>query len=246
VLVFVDADVLVHPDAFVRIRAAFESDPGLSGVFGSYDDTPVHDSTVSAFRNLLHHHVHQSSPGPAKSFWAGLGAIRRDVFLDIGGFDDAYDVPSIEDVELGLRLTDAGHRIELAPDIQGKHLKAWTLPAMIRCDVLHRGVPWLTLLLARGRLPAALNLRWHHRASALASVGLAGALAARRYRTLLSGAALLLALNHAFYGLLWEKLGPRKAALGMGLHVVHHLSAVAAAPLALWIHLRTRRAARTT
>ena len=242
VLVFVDADVLVDRDAFVRIRAAFESNPGLSGVFGSYDDEPAHDGTVSAFRNLLHHHVHHTSPGPATTFWAGLGAIRRDAFLDVGGFDDAYGVPSIEDIELGLRLTDAGHRIELAPEIQGKHLKGWTLPGMIRCDVLHRGVPWLKLLLTRGGAPPALNLRWRHRVSALASVALAGALAARRFRVLVPAAAVLITLNRAFYMLLWEKLGPRRAALGVGLHVVHHLSAVAASPLAVWSYLRTRRA----
>jgi GT2 family glycosyltransferase len=241
VLVFVDADVLVHHDAFVRIRAAFDSDPGLSGVFGSYDDEPAHRGTVSTFRNLLHHHVHQTSAGAANTFWAGLGAIRRDVFLGSGGFDDAYDVPSIEDVQLGLRLTDAGHRIELAPDIQGKHLKGWTLAGMIRCDVLHRAAPWLTLLLSRGRLPASLNLRWRHRLSALASVGLTGAVAARRYRAIVPPVALLIMLNHAFYRLLWKKLGPRRTALGVGLHVVHHLSAVVASPLALWIHLRTRR-----
>ncbi len=197
---------------------------------------------MSAFRNLLHHHVHQTSPGPATTFWAGLGAIRRDAFLGIGGFDGAYAVPSIEDVELGLRLTDAGHRIELAPDIQGKHLKDWTLPGMIRCDVLHRAVPWLTLLLTRGRPSAALNLGWRHRLSALASVGLVGAVAARRYRGVVPAAALLVALNHAFYGLLWEKLGPRKAALGVGLHVVHHLSAVVASPLALFVYLDQRAA----
>ncbi len=81
--------------------------------------------------------------------------------------------------------------------------------------------------------------------SALASVGLAGAVAARRYRALAPAVALLVALNHAFYRLLWEKLGPRKAALGVGLHVVHHLSAVAASPLALWVYLRARRVSRT-
>jgi glycosyltransferase involved in cell wall biosynthesis len=245
VLVFVDADVVVHRDAFARIRAAFESDPGLSGVFGSYDDEPADDGTVSAFRNLLHHHVHQASPGPAKTFWAGLGGIRRDAFLGIGGFDEAYDAPSIEDVELGLRLTDAGHRIELAPDIQGKHLKGWTLPAMIRCDVQQRAVPWLTLMLARGRPSSALNLGWRHRVSALASVGLFGAAVSRRYRAIVPALALLVLLNRAFYGLLWTKLGPRKATLGVGLHVVHHLSAVAASPLAPVVYLRSRRAARS-
>jgi hypothetical protein len=97
-------------------------------------------------------------------------------------------------------------------------------------------------LLKHGRLPSSLNLGWRHRVSALASVGVAGGAAARRYRVLVPSAALLIALNHAFYALLWEKLGPRRAALGIGLHVVHHLSAVAASPLALLAYLRGRRA----
>jgi hypothetical protein len=32
--------------------------------------------------------VHVSSPGPAATFWAGLGAIRRDAFDAVGGFDE--------------------------------------------------------------------------------------------------------------------------------------------------------------
>jgi GT2 family glycosyltransferase len=244
VLVFIDADVVVHPDAFVRIRAAFDEDAGLDGVFGSYDDQPGADGTVSTFRNLLHHHVHQSSAGPAQTFWAGLGAIRKDAFLRIGGFNDVYKEPSIEDIELGLRLTDAGHRIELAPDIQGKHLKGWTLPAMIDSDINRRAVPWLTLLLTRGDSSSTLNLGWRHRVSALASVGVAGALATRRSRAFAAFVGLLVALNHAFYALLWEKLGPRRAAVGVGLHVMHHLSAVVASPLALWVYLQRRAGAQ--
>ena len=38
VLVFVDADVVVHPDAFTRIRGAFGADPSLVAVFGAYDE----------------------------------------------------------------------------------------------------------------------------------------------------------------------------------------------------------------
>jgi len=40
VLVFVDADVLPHADAFHRIRRAFDSDAELAALFGSYDDMP--------------------------------------------------------------------------------------------------------------------------------------------------------------------------------------------------------------
>src|SRR5438105_2372552 len=41
VLVFVDADVLVHHDAFVRIRRAFDEQQDLAALFGSYDDRPA-------------------------------------------------------------------------------------------------------------------------------------------------------------------------------------------------------------
>src|SRR5689334_24791554 len=51
VIVFVDADVEVHEDAFVRIRSSYAERPELSAVFGSYDDTPG-GGTVTGFRNL--------------------------------------------------------------------------------------------------------------------------------------------------------------------------------------------------
>src|SRR6185369_17653925 len=72
VLVFVDADVLVHPDAFARIRDALDADAGLDAVIGSYDDSPEVPGLVSRFRNLLHHHVHQQGAGPAATLWSGL------------------------------------------------------------------------------------------------------------------------------------------------------------------------------
>ena len=239
-LVFVDADVVVHPDVFVEIRAAFEADPELTALFGSYDDEPAHKSAVSIFRNLLHHHVHQSSRGPAKTFWAGLGAIRRQAFLAVGGFNSAsFGQPSVEDVELGMRLTDAGHRVELRPDILGTHLKRWTLTGMIRSDVLDRGLPWVVLLLNRNESPAVLNLAWRHRLSAGAAV--AGVSLLRKRRPLFFTLALtaLIGLNRSFYALLWRKHGARMATAGVGLHALHHLSAVAAVPLGVLAYLRS-------
>lgn len=142
VLVFVDADVTVHPDAFVRIRRAFAADPSLVALFGSYDDAPAAPGVVSRFRNLLHHHVHQSEGGPAGTFWAGLGAVRRDAFEVSGGFL----VHPLEDIELGMRLSKSGARILLDPDIQGTRLKAWSVWSMARTDLLVRGIPWVGLL----------------------------------------------------------------------------------------------------
>jgi hypothetical protein len=234
VLVFVDSDVVVHRDAFNRIRAAFSSVPELDAVFGSYDDAPEAPGAVSGFRNLLHHDVHQGSPGPAATFWAGLGAIRRDVFLAVGGFDAArFPHPSIEDVELGARLTRSGARIELDPSLLGTHLKVWTLADMVRTDFARRGIPWVSLVLEGRASPSVLNLGWRHRTSAAACV--VGVVAVLRRRPLLAlGAAVsLVALNRSFYALLLRRRGPVEAAAGVGLHAVHHLTGAAAVPAAV-------------
>jgi GT2 family glycosyltransferase len=173
VLAFVDADVVVHADLFVRMREVFAADPGLTAVFGSYDDAPEAPGVVSGFRNLLHHHVHQSSRGPVETFWAGVGAIRREAFARAGGFDERrYPVSSIEDIELGMRLARNGARIELDPRLQGTHLKRWTLASMARTDFARRGVPWVRLLVQRRSAPTMLNLGWRHRASTAAALAL--------------------------------------------------------------------------
>ncbi len=247
VLVFVDADVVVAPDALARIRRAFAVESDLVAVFGAYDSHPAASDLVSGFRNLLHHHVHVAAAGPALTFWAGLGAIRRADFEAVGGFDvERFREPSIEDVELGMRISDRGGKIVLDPAICGTHLKRWTLRSMLVTDFAKRGVPWVRLLSERRGAAAAaaeevagdaemrvLNLSRRHRAGALAAVAVAVAALARAPRALLASLGLLVALNAGFYRLLVARLGARGALVGLGLHLAHHFAAVAAVPFGL-------------
>ncbi len=225
VIAFVDSDVLIHPDALALLRSAFEDDPSLAAVFGSYDDAPEAPDVVSRFRNLLHHHVHQSSPGAIASFWGGLGAVRRVALDAVGGFDPKERW--LDDIDLGMRLAAAGFRIELRPDIQGTHLKRWTLGSMIWTDFAIRGIPWARLLFRHRTLSDELNLGWRHRASAASVVAAAGTLAARRPLATAVGLAILVALNRSFYALLLRREGPARTTAAVGLHAVHHLSAAA-------------------
>jgi GT2 family glycosyltransferase len=243
VLVFVDADVVARPDAFRRIRRAFDADAELAALFGSYDDEPDDPGVVSTFRNLLHHHVHHAGAGPASTFWAGLGAIRRDAFAAAGGFDaQRYPHPSVEDIDLGLRVSRAGGRIRLDPTVRGTHLKAWTLADMLHTDFARRGVPWTELLLERGGASTALNLGWRHRLSALAALAAAGALVTRRPRLGAAALLALLALNREFYALLARKQGPARSMAGVGLHAAHHLAGLAAVPVGAARYLGHRHA----
>ena len=92
-VLFLDADVCVHPDTLARVTAAFAADGAPEALFGSYDTSPAAVNLISQYKNLLHHYVHQRAPDEAETFWSGCGAIRRDVFLAAGGFDEAYARP---------------------------------------------------------------------------------------------------------------------------------------------------------
>ncbi len=164
VLVFLDSDVAVHEDTLARIAQAFQSDPGLDALMGSYDFEPGVHGTVATFRNLLHAHVHHRSSRQASTFWAGCGGVRRKLFRELGGFDESYPQPSIEDVEFGMRLHRAGGKLALDPDIQVTHRKEWTLASMFYADTFLRAMPWTGLMLRHG-LPGDLNFRWQDRLS---------------------------------------------------------------------------------
>jgi GT2 family glycosyltransferase len=240
IIVFVDSDVEVHPDALSRIATHFAADPELAAVFGAYDDEPAASGLTSRFRNLLHHHVHASAPGEAETFWAGLGAVRREAFEVAGGFDaERFPEASVEDIELGLRLREIGARLLLDPDIRGRHLKSWTPRTMVHTDFARRGVPWTRLLLERRGGNGALNLGLRHRVSALATLTFTLAALARKPRLAAASLLAVLALNRRFYALLHRRGGLELLLGGVGLHLLHQLVAIASIPVALILHLRS-------
>lgn len=240
VVVFVDSDVIVREDAFRGIRGAFARNPELAAVFGAYDDDPG-GGPVSDFRNLLHHHVHSSAAGDAKTFWAGIGAVRKDDFRAVGGFDEKrYSRASVEDIELGMRLVASGRRILLDPAIQGKHLKRWTVRTMTTTDLLRRGAPWIKLLLEQRGTTTALNLGWRHRASAAVAVLLVTAAGTGRVRAAAGILLVFTYVNSDFYRLLYKRGGARHLAAGIPLHLMHHLVSVAAVPVGIAGYLRER------
>ena len=159
-IVFVDADVAVQPDAIGRLVEAIDSDGDKAGIvaaFGSYDDRPPARNLASLYMNLRHHAVHQQGPFWATTFWAGLGAVRRQAFQDAGGFAKQYGRPSIEDIELGTRLVGKGGRIRLVAEAQATHHKRWSLMQLWRTDIFQRAIPWSRLLADRNIAATDLN-----------------------------------------------------------------------------------------
>jgi GT2 family glycosyltransferase len=212
ILFFLDADVTVAPDAMGRLARWFAEDPGVAAVIGSYDDNPAEPNFLSQYRNLFHHFVHQQSRSEASTFWGACGAIRRNIFQAMGGFDEGYRYPSVEDIELGYRLRRAEHRIRLDKDLLITHLKRWNARSIVRTDFFHRALPWTDLILQNRRFVNDLNLRTTHRMS-VACVGLflAGLIGMGiHYETAFLAAfcaLALLTLNYPVYRFFWRKRG---------------------------------------
>ena len=101
------------------------------------------------------------------------------MFEEFGGYNlEKYPNPSIEDIELGYRLSMAGRRILLDKRIQVKHLKKWTVRGLWRADIHYRAIPWTRLILETKNLPKDLNLTYASQMSAgLVGLFVAGLLA---------------------------------------------------------------------
>ena len=239
IVVFVDADVVLPPDALRLVAEEMDRDAELAALFGSYDTAPAWGDFLSQYKNLMHHYVHQNSNERAVTFWAGCGAMRRDVFEEFGGFDaKRYRHPSIEDIHLGLRLTQAGRKIRLEKRLQVKHLKRWTVRGLLRADILYRAVPWTQLILETRNLPRDLNLTSSAQLSS-ALVGLLVLLAALLpwsaaglvrgislrllSATLAAVVVLLLALNWDVYAFFVRRRGWRFAAGAALAHWFYYL-----------------------
>jgi hypothetical protein len=149
--------------------------------------------------------------------------MRTTAFLDVGGFDEKFAYPSVEDIELGMRVASNGGKILLVPDVRCKHLKHWTLASMVITDIVHRATPWTRLIMNSRELPATLNLDWRGRLSGICSVLLAACLAVAVFAPVALWAALacglvVVALNSGFYGLCARKRGVGFAVASFALH----------------------------
>ena len=232
IVLFVDSDVAVHADLIARTKDVM-ADRSIAAAVGVYDDHPPAPNFVSQYKNLLQRFVHLQARADGQTFWGACGAIRREVFNAVGGFDERFTKPSVEDIELGYRVKAAGHRILFSPRLEVTHLKRWTALSLLRSDIFRRAIPWTWLLMRESGVEPDLNVTVASRVtSILALIVVTAAIAAIQWPFLLGVSAVALALfvvmERKLARFFAERRGWWFAARGLAWHLFYYLYSVAA------------------
>ena len=133
-IVFVNDDAVLEPDALERLAAALAAAPeDVAAVAGRLTDRSGQRNDFSDGFLTFDGHAFQSDvgkpiadlpatlPGEERLFaCGGLMAVRREAFLDSGGFDDDY-FAYLEDVDFGWRQWIFGRRIIAEPRAWARH-----------------------------------------------------------------------------------------------------------------------------
>lgn len=128
-------------DWLEELVGAAEVDPRVAAVGAELlypDDTIQHAGIVLGYRQgAVHTHLHQSRDSDGyfgrlhalqeySAVTAALLLVRRRAFCEVGGFDASRFPTSYNDIDLCLRLRQAGHRCLYNPSVRAYHLESKT------------------------------------------------------------------------------------------------------------------------
>ncbi|WP_067498688.1 glycosyltransferase family 2 protein [Actinoplanes sp. TFC3] len=135
ILVFVDSDVEIRPDAVANAVAALQQDPGVGAVCGNYDPEPlIRRGPVQEYRSLQQTYWLVADEGEISTLYTAILAIPRHVFTEIGPFNPR--LRQTEDSDYGRRLSSR-YRVLLTPKVRGRHDHDATVGVIVR-KVFHR------------------------------------------------------------------------------------------------------------
>ena len=112
IVAFIDDDAVPEPSWLSALSEAFDREDvsGVGGAVLGRNGISFQSNSPSITRDGHTHDGPAPSPGAVPKLVGTNMAIRRDVLVDIGGFDPRYSF-FLEDADLSLRLADGGHKV---------------------------------------------------------------------------------------------------------------------------------------
>ena len=122
-VVFLDGDVEVFPDTLYQIAKVFKDDPdvvALTGVWVKEQKSKAFFPNFKALRDWSYWINERDKSGYYYLFSTRIASIKKAVFERLGGFNETYPAPLVEDIELTYRIARR-YAIIFAPQIRVRH-----------------------------------------------------------------------------------------------------------------------------
>jgi len=165
VLVFVDVDTEMKEDALEFIDKTLKEHPRLYGVIGLPLKKSLRGGIAPSYIALENYFTLASAKTLYTSYFTTqIGAIKREVFERLGGFDTRYRTPDIEDIEFGTRLMN-GNKIFINKHVFVDHhfpafwpaVKKFFKRSYLWAEVLSRKKRFHNAHMTRGRFYGILS-----------------------------------------------------------------------------------------
>lgn len=132
-IVFTDSDVVIDRKTIASLAAAARG-AGAAGAVALLSPEMRWKDFFSTYKNMFLHYSFARLEGSVPSFYTCCALVSRDAFRSVGGFDEEYLGPAIEDTDFGNRLNEAGARVVAGPRCLVEHVKRYTLGELLRLD----------------------------------------------------------------------------------------------------------------
>ena len=125
-LVILNDDAGPPPDLLERHLAAQRGSPAPRAWLGGFDFAPECRTPFAVAITRLgvvfpYDRMRRDGPNPGRFFWTCNLSVPRAAVVEAGGFDEGFDQPICEDVELGYRLEKRGVAVHYLPDAACQH-----------------------------------------------------------------------------------------------------------------------------
>ncbi|MBX9423007.1 MULTISPECIES: glycosyltransferase family A protein [Streptomyces] len=119
ILVFLDSDVAMHPDAVAKSVELLGSGQGYGAICGTYEPEPlIRDSLIEEYRSLQQYYLLLRSEGVIDTVHTAILAIPRQVFDEVGPFNPI--LRHTEDQDYGRRISER-YTVLSSLEVLGRH-----------------------------------------------------------------------------------------------------------------------------
>lgn len=153
IIFFLDADVIVMDGTIQEVKNYFEKNPSANCVIGVCDTEPLNNGFVPRYMAMFEFiHLIGTRDNKVSVFAPRCGAVKKDFFEKIGGYNELYRGADVEDFELARRINKVDCII-LNQKIRVKH-QFVNFKQAVR-NYFKRSVMWIHLFFREKKLDNA-------------------------------------------------------------------------------------------